>query len=96
MGRLSLGDRPHGYWVEFEPGSDSVAKKIERDTYRCQHCGFQVRHMHKMQPRAICKRCMGDVCEKCAPRGACHPQTNPNYMELLEKLEREDARRSYG
>lgn len=84
MGRLSLLG-PHGYHVEFDVGSDRGA--IEHDTYRCQHCGQLVLVKDKLQPQAVCKRCMQKVGECCAHRGACHPITNPNFEEWLEQQE---------
>jgi hypothetical protein len=82
LGR-SLGDKPHGYHVEWDPQG---GKPIEHDTYTCQHCGV-VTIVRRDTPQAWCKRCMAMVCEACAPKGACHPQHNPNRLEWMEATE---------
>ena len=86
--RLSLGDKPHGYHEETGPGEPGRwgSFRQEHDTYTCGHCGGLVL-MCKDTPQAWCKRCMGMVCERCAPHGACHPHSNPNRQEALEAAE---------
>jgi hypothetical protein len=83
--RLSLGNRPHGYHVEFD-AQVGFSGQVESDTYTCQHCG-SITIVRRDTPQAWCKRCMGMVCESCAPQGACHPETNPNREEWLEAAE---------
>jgi DNA-directed RNA polymerase subunit RPC12/RpoP len=85
---------PHGYFCEMSPDQDKPVN--EHDTYNCLHCGQQVHQLTRDQPQAMCRRCGQRVCERCAPRGACNPSTNPNIYELFEALERAEARRSYG
>lgn len=86
--RLSLGNRPHGYHEESGPAplGQRGSFKQENDTYTCQHCST-ITLVHRDTPQAWCKRCMGMVCERCAPNGACHPQNNPNREEWLEAAE---------
>jgi len=81
--RLSIRG-PHGYHVEADPQSGGLG--MENDTYTCQHCGA-ITIMRRGTPQAWCKRCMGMVCEACAPKGACHPERNPNREEWLEAAE---------
>jgi ribosomal protein S27AE len=74
---------PHGYHVEWDPGSDAIAKKTEHDTFTCQHCGnLFIQEKHTI--RVKCGRCAGDVGPCCAHKGKCHPVTNPNRYEKLE------------
>jgi hypothetical protein len=86
--RLSLTGKPHGYHEESGPGmlGRSGSFHQEHDTHTCQHCGA-ITLMRKDTQQAWCKRCMGMVCEACAPRGACHPHRNPNREEWLEAME---------
>ena len=85
---LSLGDKPHGYHEETGPGvlGQRGSFREEHDTFTCQHCG-SIQIVRRDTPQAWCKRCMGMVCERCAPAGACHPQRNPNRQEWLEAAE---------
>ena len=86
--RLSLGNKPHGYHEESGPAPLGQWGSFhqENDTYTCQHCGT-LRLMRQDTPQAWCKRCMGMVCELCAPAGACNPRDNPNRQEALEAAE---------
>ena len=86
--RLSLGDKPHGYHEETGPGvlGQRGSFREEHDTFTCQHCG-SIQIVRRDTPQAWCKRCMGMVCERCAPNGACHPEHNPNREEWLEAAE---------
>jgi hypothetical protein len=85
--KLSLRG-PHGYHEESGPGllGQWGSFQQENDTYTCQHCGG-ITIVRRDTPQAWCKRCMGMVCERCAPRGACHPEDNPNREEWLEAAE---------
>jgi hypothetical protein len=86
--RLSLTGKPHGYHEESGPGPSGQwgGFRLEHDTYTCQHCGIIVLQ-RRDTPQAWCKRCMGMVCERCAPKGACHPELNPNREEAIEAVE---------
>ena len=86
-----MSRRSRGYARIFDP---ALARPIEMDTTRCNHCGAIV-HMHDRQGRALsgvlvhCHGCDRPICIRCAETPKCVPlEKRIEAMEARDRFRR--------